>query len=108
MASANHKAMKHLYLDAIAVTTVVLNEWAPYRLIAGGAPKDEFAGEASLILARARTVDTPEALAAVVSEVFSSSFQPKGFTFEDCASVASRLFDELQSLGYVKRLHDAH
>jgi hypothetical protein len=40
--------MKHLYQEAIAVATAVTNEWDPYDLIAGGAPKDEFEGEVSV------------------------------------------------------------
>jgi hypothetical protein len=95
--------MKHLYRDAIGVTTAVINEWDPYGLIAGGAPKDEFEGEASRIVAEAHEVHTPNALAIVISEVFSSSFEPERFSVEACLSVASRLFDELQTHGFVER-----
>lgn len=103
MASADHKAMKHLYRNAIAVTTAVINEWDPYGLIAGGAPKDEFEGEASRIVAKVHDAHTPNALAIVISEVFSSSFEPEDFPVDACLSVASRLFDELQTHGFVGR-----
>ena len=59
-------------------------------------------------MARAGAAYTPEALATIVSEVFSSNFEPERFTVKDCISVASRLFDELQSIGYLKRIRDAH
>lgn len=95
--------MKHLYREAIAVATAVINDWDPFGLIAGGAPKDEFEGEASRIVAKAHEVHTPEALAIVVSEVFSSSFDPEVFPVEACLPVASRLFDELQLHSFLER-----
>jgi hypothetical protein len=94
--------MKHLYQGAIAVATAVINEWDPYNLVAGGASKDEFEGEVSRIVARAREVPTPEALARLVSEVFSSSFEPKVFSVETCLPVAARLFEELQTNGFLE------
>jgi hypothetical protein len=101
--SADQKSMMHFYQEAIAVTTAVINEWDPYDLIVGGAPKDEFEGEVSQIVAKAREVHTPEALARLVSDVFSSSFEPGGFSVETCLPVASRLFEELQIHGFLER-----
>jgi hypothetical protein len=100
--NADHKAMKHLCQEAIAVATAVINEWDPYDLIAGGAPKDEFEGEVSRLVAKARDAHTPEALARLVSEVFSSSFELERFSVETCLPVASRLFEELQTHGFLE------
>lgn len=89
--------MKHLSQEAIAVTTAIINDWDPYGLIAGGAPKDEFEAEASRIVAKARDAQTPDALARLVSEVFSSSFEPERFSVETCLPVATRLFEEFRT-----------
>lgn len=102
MTSADHKAMKLLYQNAITVTAAVVNEWDPYSLISGGAPKDEFAGEVSQIVAKAHEANTPEALARVISEVFSVSFEPEPITVEACLPVATRLFEELKASGFVE------
>lgn len=101
MTGADRKAMKHLYREAIAATTAVVNDWDPYGLIAGGAPKDEFEIEVSRVVAGARDVRTPEAMAMVVSEVFSSSFEPDRFSVEACQPVASRLFEKLRTSGFL-------
>ncbi len=99
MTSADHKAMRLLYQKAMAVTAAVINEWDPYSLISGGAPKDEFAGEVSRIAAKANEVNTPEALALAISEVFSASLEPEPFTVEACLPVATRLFEDLLTSG---------
>jgi hypothetical protein len=93
--------MKLLYQNAIEVTAAVVNEWDPYSLISGGAPKDEFTSEVSRIVAKAHEVNTPEALARVISEVFSVSFEPVPFSVEACLPVATRLFQELKVSGFV-------
>ena len=103
MTSSDYKTIKHLYRDAIAVATAVISDWDPYGLIAGGAPKDEFEGEVSRIVAEARDGHTSEILAFVVSEVFSSRFEPEAFPVETCLPVASRWFDELQLHGFFER-----
>ena len=103
MNGSDHKALKHLYLEAISVATAVINDWDPRGLIAGGAPKDEFEGEVSRIVAKAQEAHTPELLATIIAEVFSSSFEPDTFPLEACLPVASRLFDELQRQGFLER-----
>jgi quercetin dioxygenase-like cupin family protein len=101
MICADRKAMKHLYREAVTIAAAVINDWDPYGLIAGGAPMDEFEDEASRIVAKAHGVHTPEALAIVVSEIFSASFEPETFSVEACLPVASRLFNELQIRGFL-------
>ena len=102
MTSTDHKAMKLLYQNAIAVTAALINEWDPYSLISGGAPKDEFASEVSRIVAKAHEANTPEALARVISGVFSASFEPEPFSIQACLPVATRLLEELKTSGYVE------
>lgn len=103
MTSSDHKTMKHLYREALTVATAVINDWDPFGLVAGGAPKDGFEGEVSCIVAKAREAHTPEVQAIVVSEVFSSCFGPAAFPVKACFPVASRLFDEHQHLGFLER-----
>jgi hypothetical protein len=97
MVTAEHKAMKRSYLEGIAIITIAINEWDPYGLIGGGAPADEFEREIARIAARIHEVKTPEALAEVISKVFSESFEPKPFSVQSCHPVASRLFVQLQT-----------
>lgn len=102
MKSLEHKSLKYAYREIIGIVTTVLNEWDPYALIAGGAPNDEFAEEAARIAAKIREINTPMVLAEVISDIFSKEFEPELFSVEACMPVASKLYNDLQTQGFLK------
>ena len=74
---------------------VVVHRWDPYDLLRGGAPPDEFDGEIRRLVAQVPRIRSETDAAHAVSRVFSDSFQPTGFTPEDCAAVGRELFSVL-------------
>jgi hypothetical protein len=77
--------------------SIIINNWDPYGLIAGGAPKDEFESEVAQILDQ---LDGKKSLAAVtniISKVFSKNFEPKWFTKDKCEEVANEVYQWWQS-----------
>ena len=80
-----------------SIVRKVIHEWDPYRLLAAGAPQDEWDNEISQIIGRINQVISPDNGAAVISDVFTSAFQAEGFSPEDCADVGKRLFDALET-----------
>jgi hypothetical protein len=85
----------HLRAEAARLTAAVrqvIDEWDPYGLLAGGAPLDEWDSEIASLVAQAPRITSPTEGALAVSRVFSSAFQPDGFSPSDCAAVGDRLF----------------
>ena len=78
------------------VVRKVIHAWDPYSLIEGGAPEGEWNSEILQIVGRLDLVTSPAAAAATVSTIFTSAFQPEGFSPEDCADVGQKLFDALK------------
>ena len=74
-----------------AAVRQLVHEWDPYGLLAGGAPLDEWDGEIASLVAQAYWIGSPADGALAVSKVFSSAFQPEGFSPSDCAAVGARL-----------------
>jgi hypothetical protein len=95
----DHKALKNSYREIVEVVTTVINEWDPYDLISGGAPDNEFSHEVTQIVAKINEINTPTALAEVMSRVFSKEFESEQFSIEACMPVASTLFVALKARG---------
>ena len=89
--------MKRTYQEIVAIITNVVNEWDPYGLISGGAPKDEFESEIAKIATKVLNIKSAASLAEVISSVFTVSFEPEPFSVEKCMPVASRLFAALKA-----------
>ena len=87
------------YDRAIAVVRRVIHEWDPYALIGGGAPSDEWDGEIAALVAQIPRIKSEEDAAHAVSRVFSSAFQPEGFSPVDCAEVGKRLYASVAESG---------
>lgn len=102
MAGSDHKALKRSYREMLSLITSVINEWDPYNLVGGGAPKDEFEAEVIRVAAQIPHIKTAEQLAEVVSRVFSAGFAPDPFSIDSCAPVANRLFAVLQAHGFLE------
>jgi hypothetical protein len=87
------------YDRAFAVVRGVIHEWDPYTLIGDGAPIDEWDSEIASLVAQIRRIKSENDAAHAVSRVFSSAFQPEGFSPGDCAEVGKRLYSSLVDSG---------
>ena len=83
------------YERALSLVRSVLSGWDPYALLEGGAPADEFDGQAAELVRRSRDFTSPEAAARAVADVFSGSFGPEEFPLESCTAVGEALFQAL-------------
>ncbi len=86
------------YERAFALVREVIHQWDPYDLMSGGAPKSEFDNEIARILTYIPKIKTESDAAQAISEVFTTAFEPKGFSLSDCAEVGRRLFASLTAL----------
>lgn len=64
------------YKRAVRVVREVVHAWDPYRLIAGGAPDDEFDHEIASVVAQIPRIRSARDASHALSRVFSSSFGP--------------------------------
>ena len=80
---------------ALDVIGKVVNEWDPYCLLEGGAPKDEFDAEIRQLATYIPRISTPDDASLAVSEVFSKMFEPELFDLESCRDVGKRLYEAL-------------
>jgi hypothetical protein len=90
------------YDRALAVVREVIHEWDPYALIGGGAPGDEWDSEITSLVAQIPRIKSRNDAAHAVSRVFSSAFQPEGFSPADCAEVGERLYSSLVDCGVLE------
>lgn len=65
-----------------------------YGLLAGGAPRDEFAGESRQIAERITSDMTAEQIEAIIADVLYSAFAPDA-PIVDLLPTAQRIKDEL-------------
>ncbi len=89
------------YKRALEVVGAVVREWDPYRLIAGGAPADEFDSEIAAVVTQILRIKTEKVAVLALSRVFSSAFEPERFTPEQCREVGKKLFVALSVNGLV-------
>jgi len=80
----------------------LIHDWDPYRLLEIGAPEDEWDREIRQIIARVDQIKSATDATRVISEVFTSAFQPEGFGEADCAEVGDRLFSALKDAGLIQ------
>ena len=84
------KKLKSQYSMLISAIKSAIDEWNPYGLLPD-APNDEFDGESRMIAAKIKYDDKVDAIAEVVSNVFSHQFEHKDFRVEDCHDVAVKI-----------------
>jgi hypothetical protein len=95
------KMKKAAYKRAMQVVGSVEREWDPYSLIADGAPADEFDSEIAGIVAQIPQIKTERDAVLVLSQVFSSAFEPGRFTPEERTEPGKRLFGALSANRFV-------
>lgn len=89
------KLKKAAYKQAIEVVGLVVREWDPYSLIAGGAPEDEFDSEIASVVTQIPRIKTEKDAALALSRIFTSAFEAHRFTPEKCADAGKKLFAAL-------------
>lgn len=90
------------YKLATQIVRSVITEWDPYRLIAEGAPVDEFDAQVHRLVARISKIGSGEEAAKAISEIFSGAFEPEHFSKNDCAEVGCTLYARLREGGYIE------
>lgn len=68
-----------------------------YKLLAGGAPDDEFDIESKKIANIISYTDSPEAIATVIADVFNKSFEDNNDS-ECFMETANKIYNELNML----------
>jgi len=80
----------------------VIHEWDPYGLIAMGCPADEFDQEILSVVGQMERIKSNMDAAQALSRVFSSAFERKGFTSEDCREPGEKLFNALRDARFIE------
>jgi hypothetical protein len=96
-----NSAGKAKYKQMWDITAEVIRKWDPYRLLAGGAPRDEWDSEISSVVAQIPQIHSASDAAAAVSRVFASGSDRDAFTSDGCADVGAELFARLHERGFV-------
>lgn len=86
---------KEEYQNALSVVRMVIHDWDPYGLLAGGAPQDEFDREIASITSQIPRIKSDRDAVLVISRVFSSSFEQDQFRPERCTEVGENLYRAL-------------
>lgn len=93
----NERRKKNKELFFVIVKSAV-NEWNPYGLTSCAADS-EFDRECRAIASKINPKDTIADIAKIVSDVFSSSFESKGFSIMECTSVAQHIKCKIPNAG---------
>ena len=94
------------YERACRVAKQVIDGWDPYSLLSGGAPRDEYEGEAAALVRHVPRMNSPDDATRAVSAVFSESFRADDFQPERCREVGARLFAALAEARLLKVSED--
>jgi hypothetical protein len=74
------------------IVSELVRQWDPYSLLASGCPNDEFDPEVSSIVSNISSIHTEQDATRIISEVFSSAFEPEHFTEDICKPYGRDLF----------------
>jgi hypothetical protein len=72
------------YKLALQVVGAVVCEWAPYSLLLGGCPHDEFDAEIASIVSEITSIGSVHDATLSLSRVYSSAFEAERFTYDKC------------------------
>jgi hypothetical protein len=98
---ADRKSKKERYRLLQELVGEIIRESDPERLLAGGAPPDEYDGEIARILPYVRHIQSAADAASVVAGVFESAFG-RNNSSEAYAAVGELLFSALREHGFVR------
>lgn len=89
------------YDRAIVLTRELMHAWDPGKLLAGGAPRDEFDDEIARLVARIPKIGSAEEAGRQVGEVFTAQFGRGVLSAEESARAGERWFAALREAGLV-------
>jgi hypothetical protein len=89
------------YERALQLIGEIIRAWDPYRLLAAGAPRDEFDGDIARLATHIPRIRTADDAARAISSVFSDAFGPEDFQLDRCREVGRILYDRLVQEGFV-------
>lgn len=93
---------KNDYRQLIQIIRTVIHEWDPYKLLAAGAPEDEFDDEIAKVVARVKDMRTERDAIEIISHIFQKAFG-ENFGFKDCEEVGKKMFTLLKASGFIKK-----
>ena len=88
---------KRDYKQAFALVRDVVSAWDPYRLVASGAPPDEFDHEIAELVASVPRIRSEDDAAQAISVIFGRAFDPVSFSPDSCSEVGRQLFARLKA-----------
>jgi hypothetical protein len=89
------------YDRAIVLTRTLVHAWDPGRLLAGGAPRDEFDDEIARLVARIPRIGDADSAGLHVAEVFTAQFGRGVLSADESAQAGERWFAALREAGVV-------
>jgi len=87
------------YDRAIVLTRELMHAWDPGKLLAGGAPRDEFDDEVARLVARLPKITGPEDAGRHVGEVFTAQFGRGVLSEEESNRIGARWHAALREAG---------
>lgn len=87
---------------ALTIVGTAIRDWDPVELAADGSPLDEYAQEATRVVARIPRCRSEVELAAAISDVFSESFGADTFAIANCSEPSRRIYTGLVGAGLLQ------
>ena len=87
------------YDRAIVLTRALVHAWDPGKLLAGGAPRDEFDDEIARLVARIPKIGSADDAGRQVGEVFTAQFGRGVLSVEESARAGERWYAALGEAG---------
>lgn len=87
------------YEQAFRIAREVIAQWDPYRLLAGGAPEDEFDPDVSRLMPRLERARSAADVAEAVLAVFGEMLAESGYGVGTCTAVGETLYRRLVAAG---------
>jgi hypothetical protein len=91
------------YDRAIVLTRELMHAWDPGKLLAGGAPRDEFDDEVARLVARIPRIADAEDAGRHVGEVFSAQFGLGVVDAAESARIGARWYAALVEAGLARQ-----
>ncbi|MCW8131346.1 MAG: DUF1871 family protein [Planctomycetota bacterium] len=90
---------KEDYKRALTLIGDAVRAWDPERLIAGGAPRNEYEAEAAKVATLVPRMRSPKDAAIALSKIFTASFNNKSYTPDYCANAGGKVYEVLKANG---------
>jgi hypothetical protein len=92
------RRLKREYAALVAAVSAAIDKADPLGLLASGAPPNEYAPEVELIVARLATAQSGEDTQRIIHKAFVDLVEASAGSVEAYASVATEVWDALQTV----------